>query len=228
VKTADPVTIQSSSGNQATLVNHADQFNIGDIVVLTKDQTSERATITWKDGLTLSFKEALANQYGNGTVRIADLEPGQRTFRLNDVSNIEPGTYLQISQEGASEVVVVEKIDRINQVVTLDVPGLHGGYGRAETTVPTVSSKEFQLVVTPPPGGGDPETFEACSLDQRHNKYVLKIKSKYVSITFTDPRPQTVPPNNLPAPLTATALTGGRMITSGTLQAPTTRPRSMN
>src|SRR5262249_33596063 len=93
-------TLQSANANQATVTSAADaaNFRAGDVVVLVQGATSELTTIANISGSTITFQTNLANTFSGGTVRIADLRPGQSTIRLASVTGLQPGAHIYLTQ----------------------------------------------------------------------------------------------------------------------------------
>jgi uncharacterized protein len=201
-----------ASGTEVTLAAGTDPhtFQPGDIVLLKEGAKEEnpkpaRATIARISGQTLRLQEALSETFGEGTVRIADLEPEQPTIRLDTVANIQSGTILQITQQGKEpESQVVDKVEA-NSIVTLS-PGLKSTYAMTGDDEVTFVSQEFILIIKAP--GEKDETFSGLSLDSRHSGYILKaVKSKSVEIALAGGM---IPPDTLPAALAARQLEGGK------------------
>lgn len=203
-------TLSAASNRQATVTSAsaAANFRPGDVVFLEQNTVNERATIDSISGTTITFRTNLTNTYTGGTVRVANLIPGQRTIRLAVTTGIEPGSYVSIAQSTTSETGVVQSVERANNFVTL-MQGLANTYTMASAD-PAVNLQtlEFTLVVATPGVGS--ETFANLSMDPRHSRYFAKIvSSPNVEVTAVEPPNPTAPPANRPAVLTASALSGG-------------------
>jgi uncharacterized protein len=203
-------TLASGGNDRATvtLATDAATFRPGDVVFLQQGTTSERATIDSISGTTIAFRPNLTNQYTGGTVRIADLIPGQSTIRVAATTGIEPGTYVSITQGATTESRVVQAVERVNNFVTL-AQGLANTYtmGAADPAV-NLQTLEFTLVIITP--GVGTETFPNLSMDPRHSRYFAKlVNSPNVAVTPADPPNTTAPPSNRPAVLSASTLSGG-------------------
>jgi len=186
----------------------AANFNPGDTVVLTSGANSERNTIssiakdTTLNTTTFTMVNNLANDYGGGTIAIADLLPGQAKFRVVAAAGMEPGSYIALAQGATKENAVVRNVDYINNFLTLDKPLVNTYPLTADVTV---ASMEFTLVITAP--GNPVETFANLSLDPRHSRYFPNIvSSASVSVDFADPPTTTPPTSNLPKEIAATNL----------------------
>lgn len=211
-------TLTSASNNQATvtLVADAANFRPGDIVSLqqTTPAASERATIDSISNATITFRANLANTYTGGTIRIADLVLGQKVIRAASTTDIEPGSYISITQGTTTESGVVQSVERSNNYITL-TQGLGNIYTMAATdAVVNFQTLEFTLVIFTPaatpgiaPADKGSRRFEKLAMDPRHSRYFAKvIDSSSVEVTLVDT--PTGPPNNRPRVLAA-ALAGG-------------------
>lgn len=204
-------TLSAASNGEATVTAAADAANFrpGDTVFLDDGTNSERATIAGISGVTITFAVNLTNTYTSGTIRVADLVPGQTMVRIVDTAGIEPGTYISVSQGATSESGVVQAVERTNRFVTLS-QGLSNTYTMAASDAAVnLQTLEFTLIVTTPGSGA--ENFTDLSMDPRHSRYFAKVvDSASVQVTLADPPTPTLPPNNRPAVLAATALSGGQ------------------
>ena len=90
----------------------AANFRVGDVVEIDDGANKDRATIGAISGATFTFDAPLPDGFAAGTpLRIADLEPGQATLRVDDTTGIEPGSNLAISQGGPPESALVQSVD---------------------------------------------------------------------------------------------------------------------
>jgi len=101
----------SASGTKIILHNsvNATQFRPKDIVTI--QGQLERAEIDHITGSEIFLVTPLAGTYGVGTVRLADLEPGQNHFRLDNVKNLGEGIPIEIRQSTTSETVVIDQVE---------------------------------------------------------------------------------------------------------------------
>lgn len=208
-------SLTAASNNQATVsaATDAANFRPGDIVFLEQGTTNERPTIASISGTTITFQTNLSNTYTGGTIRIADFIPGQRTIRVGNTIGIEPGTYLRIIQGTTAESGVVQSVERVNHFVTL-TSGLTNTFTMTAAANPvTLQTLEFKLIIL-----GSEELIN-LSMDPRHSRYFAKVVDSInavdptkvnVDITLADPPTPTLPPNNRPAVLAASVLTGGQ------------------
>ena len=212
--------------NQNTIVTDHDtdaaNFNPGDSVLLKNLPNTQRAVISsiTKDTVaktsTFTMASNLTNDFGGGTIQVADLVPGQTRFRVVSATGIEPGSYLIVAQGAVTENVVVSVVDQINNFLTVAQP-LANTYtnGVADADV-TVVSQEFTLTIDATANGIPVETFINLSLDPRHSRYFRNmVASASVSVDFADPPTVTPPINNLPAVLAATPLGAAGKGTAG-------------
>jgi hypothetical protein len=120
-----------------TAAADAANFRPSDIVVLQKGETRTRATIASIDDVTMTLQRPLVNpdDYTGGTMRIADLIPGQRTMRVDSTTGIEPGLDISITQAPTTESRTVQSVDRVNNVITL-AQGLTNTYTMEAASAP--------------------------------------------------------------------------------------------
>ena len=193
-------TIQTISGTRVA-VAQADGFRAGDVVMI--DGGAGRATIDRVRNADIFLTAPLTGDPGD-TLRIADLAVGQTTFRVDDAAGLSAGSVLTL-QGDSSEVVTVAAL--AGALVTLDAP-LGNSQSLAGANTVSVTSEEFSLTVTGP--GGAAETFANLSMDARHPRYYGRaVNSAHVLVKRPAAPTTAPPPNNQPAVLTASALTGG-------------------
>lgn len=184
----------------------ADRFRVEDWIVVEDGANSDRAQISAIAGTTLTFAGPLANAHGAATpLRIADLEIGQLSIRVDSVANLEAGSGIELTQGGTTELNVVSAVDQTGRHLTLERE-LANDYDLAAAAAPvTVESQEFTLVVS------GTETYPELSLDPRHSRYVTTVvDSPTVEVRFFDDPPNSSrPPENLPLALGSTPLAGG-------------------
>jgi len=192
----------------------AANFRPGDTVLLTKGANNERASIaniskdTVANTTTFTMVVNITNDYGAGTIRIADLIAGQTKVRVDNAAGIEPGSYVVITQGARNEAAVVVTVDQINSTIKL-TKGLANTYTMAGPDPDvTVVTQEFTLTITAP--GNPVEAFPNLSVDPRHSRYFGRIvSSASVSVSLADPPTVTLPAGNLPVALAATNLASG-------------------
>jgi phage tail sheath protein FI len=203
VKAAAPLA--SASGTQVVLTTQANAnlFRPGDVVLLSEGATSERATIASVSSTTptITLVAPLANTYtAAGSIRIADLIPGQRTLRLDNIANIEVGSTLELTDGTNTEVAVVQAVNPLTNSVTL-ATGLANTFGMDAADPPvTAQTLEFTLVIAGGPGGT--RTFPNLSMDPRHSRYVISALAGAgadAEILLPPTPTPTPPPNNRPA-----------------------------
>jgi hypothetical protein len=197
-------SISSVSGKGVTLasVEEAQKFRVGDAILL--EQTggsSQSAKVQNIQGTDLVLDQDAESSYAtDGTIRINDLDPGLRTFRVADSTGLEAGSCIQISQQvGTSETketLVLEAVSKGGWITT--ETGLENRYNLANTNPPVlIESLEFSLIIG---SGGVSKPYPNLSMDPRHSRYVTKqVNSKVVAVTMADPPTSTPPPNNRPA-----------------------------
>jgi Bacteriophage tail sheath protein len=216
----------AAAANQATVsaaeADKALKFRPGDVVLISETV----AGVTSTDKMTVNrvskdpvagtaairFAETLAHAYAAGEMRMADLAPGQRRIRIADVTGVEPGSSIGITQGAGAgqktEWLTVQSVEPSNNAITV-AAGLTKLYTMdAADPAVTVQTQEFTLVFTQ---SGTPETFENLAMDPRHSRYFATIiNSAYVQVALADPPSPTPAPNNRPAEIAATHLAGGK------------------
>ncbi|MDZ7268446.1 MAG: phage tail sheath subtilisin-like domain-containing protein [candidate division KSB1 bacterium] len=204
-------TLSAASNNQATVTAAGDAANFrpGDTVFLEQGGTNERTTIASISGTTITFQANLSNTYSGGTIRIANLIPGQTQIRIGTTTGIEPGSYVSIAQGATTEARVVQSVERVNHFITL-ASGLTNTYTMASTDAAVnLQTLEFTLIITTPGLGA--ENFPNLAMDPRHSRYFAKVvNSASVEVALVDPPNPTLPPDNRPAVIAAPVLTGGQ------------------
>jgi phage tail sheath protein FI len=200
------VAVKSVVGKVATLADPDDaaKFRVGDTV--TVENTEFRGDISSIERDTLMLDTAIAQQAGEGFLRIADIVPGQTRLRLASTRGIEPGSVIKIARARTSETQVVSGI--AGSFVALAGSGLKNGLKlAAEDGDVNVTSLEFSLRVTGPRTGDSPETFDGLSMDRRHSRHWEKaVKSAYVDLMPASAESAEPAPNNRPAVAEAASL----------------------
>lgn len=190
------------------------KFRPGDTVTL--QGTTERGVIDRIVGDQIFLTANLATAHGAGTVLIANLVPGQASFRIAGIAGLETGSVIRIAQGGTNETATVSRVQA--GFITLEA-GLANGYTMpaADPTVGIVSF-EFNLIIRVPltPDAN----FLNLSMDPRHSRYFGKIvDSAAVNVTLASPPSAAPPPNNRPLVIGATALAGGTVDNIAALSA---------
>lgn len=172
-------------------VDDASPFRVGDVV--TEDQTS-RATIEQISGNDLRLSSAITGLAATGTLRIANLVPTQRTIRVASTTGLSPGSVVFLEGRNPDNTVdvddwaLVESVDAAGFVTFAATPARTETFRVDPGTVPTLTSEELNLVVTPTSGA--PETFEGLSLEPTHPRYALT--------TVSSSRVRLLPPETPP------------------------------
>jgi len=114
--------ITAAVNNEVTLANAADgsKFLQGDKVLVDDGAgTTEEATVDSVQGATVNLTTPLQNNFGGGSVRIADLSPGDKEFRLDDASGL---SRVQIRRAGHFALVDRAELDRCGRDRPIDGP----------------------------------------------------------------------------------------------------------
>ncbi|HEX5085210.1 MAG TPA: phage tail sheath subtilisin-like domain-containing protein [Blastocatellia bacterium] len=221
----EEITLVSASNKQATAANDADaaKFRPGDIVFLSEGANNDRVTVDRVTGATITLRETLTHAYTPaGTLRIADLNPGQRRIRLADTTGIEAGSYVSLTAGATTEGQVVQSVERANNSIILG-RGLTNLFSMAAADpAVNLSTLEFTLILQTP----GVEAYPNLSMDPRHSRFFANIvNSQFVDVALVDPPNPTTPPDNLPAPLGATPLANGVNDDLAQLRSPAFAPR---
>jgi phage tail sheath protein FI len=211
----ESAALASASGTTATLTTQADadRFRPGDIVLLSEGGNSDRPTVVGVSATspTLTFGAPLSNTYtAAGSIRTADLALGQTTLRLDDVTGIEAGSTLELTDGTTAASGVIKAVNPTIRQVTL-ATGLATAYpmGTADPDV-TAQTLEFTLVVDD--GAGNTRTIPNLSMDPRHSRYVVGVMAganAVVDVTLPVQVQTTQPPDNRPAAVANLALQNG-------------------
>lgn len=215
---ASPVTLNGgikTAENDKAELDAAVAFLPGDFVLLEEAAKNDVAKIAAVSGVNLTFERPLTNKYTNAaTIRTADFAPDQDSVRLTNVTGIEPGTYLKISQGGGTpveEIVVVKTVSPTTKRVVFSAP-LTKTFKVGTADAINVESLEFSLTITPESGAA--EKYEKLSLDPRHSRYFRKIiesASPPSIVSVTKGSSTAAPATNMPAEIDpALPLQGGK------------------
>lgn len=227
-KASAAIAANKAPANQRTVGTASDadaaNFRPGDVVLLANGGNSERGTIasiakdTVAHTTTFTMVANLTNDYGGGTIRLADLIPGQTRFRVAAVAGLETGSYIKITQNAVTENAVIKLVDRINNFVTVSGPLANTYTMDGGSAAVNIASQEFTLTITAP--GNPVEIFSNLSVDPRHSHYFgSQVSSASVSVALADFPTTTPPTNNLPVAVAATNLANGADENLGALQA---------
>lgn len=142
VRTEAAIVNATSDRIQATDASDAARFRSGDIVTIVG--TTERVPIDHINETEIVLDANLAGgPYPGGTVRIADLIPGQTTFRVDNETGLGSGSIIKIAQGLKSEDAIVTSL--ADYFITLSI-GLINTYSMSGLDVP-VKIKEGVSIV---------------------------------------------------------------------------------
>ncbi|MCZ6654240.1 MAG: hypothetical protein O7D91_14585, partial [Planctomycetota bacterium] len=202
--------LTSATGTEAVLPNAAAaaNFRAGDVVTLEEGGATDTVTIVSIADATVRFGQNLDSPYTNaGTMRIADLAAGRTGFRVDDVSNIHPGSTVEITNTTDTETHVVAAVNSDLATITLET-GLGATFGMDDTVPdPDVTLRTLEFTLRVGDGQGNVTEFANLSMDPRHPNYVIdqtRGASTVVEVQLAG-QPSTLPPNNLPAEVTPAA-----------------------
>ncbi|MBK1699389.1 phage tail sheath family protein [Thiococcus pfennigii] len=178
-------------GVRVTVVSTVD-FRVGDVVA---SPSSARAAISAISALELTLDTPLADLQAGNELGIANLIPGQRTFRVAEVEGLAVGSVVLVqgtdasSGETVTDYAIIETLNRPARTLKLaSSPGLTHEFRMDESPAPVVISQEFRLTITAV--GGSPEVFDNLSLDPRHPGYVFSaVDSERVRVLPPDEPP---------------------------------------
>jgi phage tail sheath protein FI len=174
--------------NTRITVDDVTPFQPGDAVT---HDGSARATINQisADDSELTLSNTLSGATAGDTLRIADLQQGQTSFRVSDAENLRRGSVIEISGDEPADLTTTNSefatVDRVNNNIVTLTQGLTDDYsldeGAANFDPATLTSQEFTVVVHPPDGSDD-EVFENLSLSASHPNYIFStLDSTWVS-----------------------------------------------
>lgn len=205
LETARPSSTITSASDRRVVVSNAVDFRVGDTV--TRTGTTERQIIERiQYGTNEIFLGGdLVGDYTDGTLRVADLQPGQRTFRLASSAGLKPGAVAELKKgTGTPETVSVASVS--DDFVTLE-KGLGTSYANTGPAIKLTSS-EFDLTIRR--SGFLDEVFSGLSLNPRHpGYYVRAIASQHVRAVAPPTPPSAAPPNDMPIQRGPDNLAGG-------------------
>jgi uncharacterized protein len=212
-------TVTNASGTTITVSDpdEAALFRPGDIVTI--EGTTERETVLRVEGATVRLTSALDDPHNAGTLRLADLDAGAESFRVEGSEGLRSGSALTLEQAPGptTEIVTVRSVavERITPAlstyrVTLE-QGLANGYDLSPGANPvTVESTEFTITVEQ---NGDSWVYSELSMHPQHPRYFRSIINNdpngVVQAEPVEPPNTSTPPENRPQTMAAAALSGG-------------------
>ncbi len=125
--------ISGATGTTVTFVNPDDALLFRTDDVITIESGSERRAVSTVGAGAIGLNAPLAGVYGADVIRIADLEAGQTTFRVDNLARLEVAVQLDIRQGETSEAVEIAAID--DHIVTLNLP-LVNDYPMSDNALP--------------------------------------------------------------------------------------------
>lgn len=208
-------TVSSSAGAAITTDNADDaaRFRPGDEITINGTDTT---TVMRVEGDVIRVSEAITAS-GGDTLRLANLDSGDTTFRVTDAEELRSGSVIRLTQNGTTEDAVVSSVlvevlspTQTTRRVTL-ASGLANGYdlsGGAPAVA--VESFEFDLTVTQ---GTDTATYSGLSMRPEHPNYFRRViaddEDGLVHAAPVEPPNTTAPPDNRPAVVADQPLAGG-------------------
>jgi len=201
-------------------------FVIGDRVELQRSTTDFiRAVVTGirteGGAAVLTLDRALGTNTGVGPIRVADIAPGQKVFRLKKPSpTVAPGVALLLQGTNAVDgYALVDRVDSAGFVYLRRPPedaagqALAAAISIAPTTGATaagIRSIEFTLTVSESAGGVVLESKSGLSLDSYHPGYVFRTPFERVRVVAPGKVPVTTGiATSMPAALTSAAADAG-------------------
>jgi phage tail sheath protein FI len=210
--------VKSAAGAVITLATAADAagFQSGDVVLIEK--TQQRGRVLRVSGADLQLTSVPAGAVDATTsIRIADLEVGQQTFRVQKPAGIEAGTTLTLTQGATKESRLVDAV--AGETITLAAPGLTKAFnlGKDDPDV-GVTTEEFSVIVSTTSPAAH-EEFGPLSMDPRHSRYFARaISSGLIAVTRPAVPSTSLIPQNRPAEAKKT-LADGREDEPGSVSA---------
>ncbi len=183
-----------NAGKNLVTVEKPSVFRAGDWV--TGDGT-DRAQIKKITGGDLQL--TAIPKGGDQSLRIADLPPDQKAIRMESTAGLFPGSVVTIKGKSTTggdveDSALIDAVDAAGFVTfnTNKLLARSNTFSLATATAaPALTSREFQLTVTPPAGA--PEVFENLSLESVHPRFALStVSSKLVRLQAPGTPPQAV------------------------------------
>jgi uncharacterized protein len=199
--------ISQADRRQLTVSNNGG-FAPGDRILLTKNADTATAIVSATQGtdkLVLTGPVAGTVDFGGGTVRTADLTPGQRSLRLDVPENLRlnqalpRGATVSITLGSTREIRTVESSGGDTITLTEGLTNLYSLENAAN--LPRVASLEFDLFIDDT--RGNLEIFELLSMHADHpNYWGAAVESELVTISEPDEPPDPTPADPRPAAAT--------------------------
>jgi phage tail sheath protein FI len=202
--------------------NAAIQFRPGDNVIVAGNP-SPRATVVLISGNTVTLSQPLpAAGTAGAQLALPDLIGGQDTVirfkdTVDNMTHLTPGTYLKITDTVSTETVTVKSVTV--ETIILSSPTSTLRTYRVNLAKPVVNnyslatliatSQDFDLQVA---SGATTETHAYLSMEPTSPRYYaseVNATSGLITVTPAAPPAAELPPNNLPAAISAVSLTGG-------------------
>ena len=219
------ITTALAGGTGITVANadEAARFRPGDVITWTGSTETGDVRVVRIEGATIRVAEPLVATYSSGTVRLANLDPSDTVFRMENGAGLGPGSVIRLRQDpggGATPVTTTRTVhqvdaERISPTLTTYHVELRQGLGQPFDLSPgtadvTVESYEFRLTVS---RGATTRDYTNLGMDPAHPNYYQRVVGTDPNgLIFADPvSPPNVspPPDNRPRDLATTPLTGG-------------------
>jgi hypothetical protein len=201
------ITAVSDDRRTLTVSDNAG-FASGDRLLLTDSGQTNTAIVqidTTSGTQTINLKAPISGtvDFVDGTVRIADLVPGQRSIRLNVPNNLRlnqavpRGTTVSITLGTTTEIHTVDSSG--GDSITLK-DGLLASFDMDDpNALPRIATLEFDLIVNDT-GSGETETFEQLSMNPEHPSYwSTLVVSEFISVQEPSAPPAPMPSDPRPA-----------------------------
>jgi len=194
-----------------TAAQHAARFRVGDRVLLTLGANTQTVTVRRIAGGTLVVEETLNQAFDGGTLRLADLQSGDRVIRVDSTTDghtLGAGSVIRIVQGATTATAVVASVqtERIAPDLTTFRVELEANLGVGPLSrdpgaqAIDVTSQEFTLDVS-----NGAEVREHLSMARNNPRY-------FATVLAANPFNQVAveevnPPSNAPLPLLRPAVT---------------------
>ena len=194
--------------------------NGGAMCYFTRVSTAARAKWMLKDGQDKDVLQVIAKKEGiegNKTTvevtaankvtdgKITEIKQDRRRVTLDDTTNLEPGSYVEVTQDKQTGRYVVVQVDDQNSTITLSKQLAADFVIKTDKPV-TLKSLDFTLKIKG-------KAFENLSVDPRHSRFFARVVNSPdvdVEVKWADPPGTTEAPANLPAAQDAKLLVGGK------------------
>lgn len=215
-------TLANASGTSITVTDAGDaaQFRPGDGLTWNGSAESQPVIVSRIEAKVIRLAQPLTGTYSAGTVRLADLQAGDTTFRVQNASKLGSGSVVKLSQTkpAATDTQVVQQVivEHVTTALTTYRVTLRSGLAVGFSLDPstgdaTLESEEFTLTVSQ--AGTSRPPYTELGMDPQHPNYFRRVINQdpngLIFAAPVEPPNTTLPPDNRPRTLATTPLPPG-------------------